>query len=73
MLISEAIQKHGAKAVYEAAHRHAAGDRAQGLESVGLAPKTMRDVWDAISSAYAQMSEAERAIENAQASSRLDQ
>jgi len=73
MLIADAIQKHGAKAVYDAAHRHAAGDKTHGLECVGLAPQTMRDVWDAMSAAYSQMSEAERAIENAQASSRLDQ
>lgn len=73
MLIAEAIKKHGARAVYDAAHRHAYGDMARGLESVGLAPKTMRDVWDAMSSAYAHMSESDRAIENAQASSRIDQ
>lgn len=73
MDISAAIRKHGAKAVYDAAHRHSSGDPRHGLESVGLAPKTMRDVWDAMSEAYAQMSESDRAIENALASSRLEQ
>jgi len=72
-MINEAIRQHGARAVYEAAHRHAAGDTKRGLERVGLVPKTMGDVWGALSEAYAQMGDADRAIENAQASARIEQ
>ena len=67
-----AISQYGAAAVYAAAHRHAAGDAAHGLHSVGLQPATMADVWSAMSAAYSAMSDAERAIEHASASSALD-
>lgn len=69
--ILEAIEVYGAKAVYEAAHRHMAGDRVRGLPSVGFHPKTMGDVWAAMDAGYAGMSDSERAIEAASASSAL--
>lgn len=72
MYVAEAIKQHGAAAVYAAAHRHAAGDAVRGLRTVGLQATSMRDVWDIISTAYALMSDAERAIENASASSDLE-
>jgi len=68
-----AIKQYGATAVYAAAHRHAAGDVARGLRSVGLRPGTMADVWEAMSAAYNAMTEAEKAIEAASASSALHQ
>lgn len=67
-----AINQYGAAAVYAAAHRHSAGDMARGLRSVGLNPATMADVWDAMSAAYAAMTDAERAVEHASASSALE-
>lgn len=73
MDIKAAINQYGAAAVYAAAHRHAAGDMARGLRSVGLRPSTMGDVWEAMSAAYAAMTDAERAIEAASASSALHQ
>lgn len=66
-----AISQYGAAAVYAAAHRHAAGDAARGLCTVGLQPQTMADVWGAMSAAYSAMSDAERAVEHASASSDL--
>lgn len=68
-----AINQYGAAAVYAAAHRHAAGDVARGLRSVGLRPATMADVWVAMSAAHNAMTDAERAIEAASASSALYQ
>ena len=68
-----AIKQYGAAAVYAAAHRHAAGDSARGLGSVGLQPATMADVWETMAAAYGAMSDAERAIEHASASSALEQ
>ena len=68
-----AITQYGAAAVYAAAHRHAAGDVARGLRSVGLRPATMADVWEVMSAAYNAMTDAERAIEAASASSALHQ
>lgn len=67
-----AIKQYGAAAVYAAAHRHAAGDAAHGLRAVGLQPTTMADVWGVMSAAYAAMTDAERAIEAASASSALE-
>lgn len=72
MDIKTAISQYGAAAVYAAAHRHAAGDTARGLRTVGLQPATMADVWAAMSAAYSAMSDAERAIENASASSVME-
>ena len=72
MNIAAAIQQHGAAAVYAAAYRHAAGEVARGLRSVGLAPKTMADVWDVMRAAHEAMTDAERAIEAASASSSLE-
>lgn len=72
MSAKAAIQQYGAAAVYAAAHRHAAGDTERGLRLVGLSPKTMADVWDVMSAAYAAMTDAERAIEAASASSALE-
>ena len=71
MDINAAISQHGAAAVYAAAHRHAAGD-ARGLRTVGLHPATMGDVWEVMSAAYSAMTDAERAIEHASASSALE-
>jgi len=71
MATNAAITKYGAAAVYAAAHRHAAGDVARGLRSVGLHPGTMADVWSSMSAAYSAMSVAERATEAASASSDL--
>ncbi len=71
MNIAAAIQQHGAAAVYAAAHRHASGDTSRGLRSVGIQPETMADVWSAMSVAYNAMTDAERAIEAASASSDL--
>ena len=72
MDIKAAINQYGAAAVYAAAHRHAAGDMPRGLRSVGLVPASMADVWDAMSAAYAAMTDAERAIDAASASSALE-
>ena len=68
-----AISQYGAAAVYAAAHRHAAGTAARGLRTVGLQPQTLAEVWDAMSAAYGAMTDAERAIEAASASSALRQ
>ena len=68
-----AISQYGSAAVYTAAHRQAEGDAARGLRTVGLQPATMADVWAAMSAAYAAMTDAERAIEAASASSALKQ
>jgi len=72
MDIKTAISQHGAAAVYAAAHRHSGGDQARGLRLVGLSPKTMADVWGVMSAAFAAMTDAERAIEAASASSALE-
>lgn len=69
---SAAISQHGAVAVYAAAHRHAAGDKARGLATVGIYPKTMGDVWDIMRAAHEAMTDAERAIEAASASSAME-
>lgn len=67
-----AISQYGAVAVYDAAPRHAAGDKARGLESAGIKPETMRDVWGVMGDAREAMTDAERAIENASASAALE-
>lgn len=72
MDIKAAISQYGAAAVYAAAHRHAGGYMDRGLRSVGLQPDTMADVWDVMSAAYAAMTDAERAVEHASASSALE-
>lgn len=71
MNTKSAISQHGAAAVYAAAHRHSGGDTARGLASVGLSAKTMADVWAIMSEAHAAMTDAERAIEAADASATL--
>lgn len=68
--IDAAIITYGAAAVYQAATRHMAG-QSGGLETVGIAPVTMGDVWAAQSAAYALMTDTERAIDYAQATSML--
>jgi hypothetical protein len=70
MNIQSAISKHGAAAVYAAAHQHAAGH--QTLPAVGLQPRTLADVWEIMSAAYAALDPAGRAIENAQSSAALE-
>ena len=72
MNIIQAIHKHGAQAVYDAASRHMAGDKARGLDSVGLSADTMADVWRIHSEAYAQLGEAGKAIDHASAKAALD-
>ena len=61
--ISQAINQHGAVAVYTAAHRHSGGDTDRGLHSVGLRPKTRRDVWDSMVAAREAMTPDEVATE----------
>lgn len=69
--IDQAISLHGAKAVYAAASKHMAGDKINGLVSVGLTAKTMGDVFRIQSAAHAQMGEADKAIDAADASAAL--
>ena len=68
----QAIQQHGAKAVYQAATAHMAGDKANGLDKVGLTAKTMGDVFGIQTEAYKQMGPADQAIDNAQAAAALE-
>jgi hypothetical protein len=72
MTITEAIQTHGAQAVYDAASRHMGGDFKHGLASVGLSAQTMADVFAIQSRAYAEMGLAARAIDYAKAQAELD-
>lgn len=65
MTTQDAIRTHGAKAVYDAASRHMAGDRVRGLASVGLSATTMGDVYAIQSAAYAELGDAARAIDYA--------
>lgn len=69
--VQAAIRAHGAQAVYDAACRHMAGDKARGLDSVELSPDTLGDVWRVQSEAYAQLGDAARAIDQAKASAEL--
>lgn len=71
ILIQDAIHKHGAHAVYDAACRHMAGTTPD-LNSVGISPASLRDVLDVQSHAYAQLGEARKAIENAKTLAELD-
>ena len=68
----QAIQQHSAKAVYQAATAHMAGDKANGLAKVGLTAKTMGDVFAIQTEAYKQMGPADQAIDHAQATASLD-
>lgn len=70
---TEAIREHGAQAVYDAANRHMAGDKARGLSTVGLSVKTMGDVYAIQSQAYAELGDAAKAIDYADANARLDE
>lgn len=70
-LIQSAIRQHGAKTVYDAAHRHMAGDKVRGLASVGLAAENMGDVVSVSSAAYKEMGPAAQAIDSAQATAAL--
>lgn len=67
--IGDAILEHGALAVYNAAAAHMTDSAS--LHAVGLQPETLGDVNRALSVAYQRMTDAERAIENAAASSAL--
>ena len=67
----KAIQQHGARAVYQAATSHMAGDKANGLTKVGLDAKTMGEVFSIQTEAYKQMGPADQAIDNAQATAAL--
>ncbi len=68
--INAAIAEHGAAKVYAAATKHMAGQQPD-LSSLGLRPKTLRDVYDALSEAYNQLGEADKAIDAAQTSAAL--
>lgn len=70
-MIAAAIRRHGAKAVYQAATRHMSDSKS--LHAVGLIPGNLGDVWCAQSEAYAAMSEADKAIDHADAQARLDE
>ncbi len=59
-MISRAIERHGAKKVYEAAYRRLNGDSAP-LAAVGLIAETLRDANDIMYAAFASLSAAERA------------
>lgn len=72
MQIVHAINTYGAEAVYVAAHRHMGGDARGGLATVGLQPRTMGDVWRAMSAAYAALGSAARALDCAQAPAALE-
>jgi hypothetical protein len=67
--IELAIDAHGAKTVYEAAYRHMGG--AKSLADVGLTPSNMGEVDFAMTVAYEHLSEAQRAIDYADATSKL--
>ncbi|MBA4743214.1 MAG: hypothetical protein H2060_10980 [Azoarcus sp.] len=69
--LTRAIEEYGAQAVYEAAHRHMAGDTARGLRTVGLNAHTTLEAWRILDEAYRLMTEAQRATGSAQASARL--
>ncbi|WP_333906955.1 hypothetical protein [Delftia acidovorans] len=73
MNTTEAIRKHGARAVYDAANRHMAGDKERGLSTVGLGAKTMGDVYAIQSQAYAELGDAAKVIDYADANARLDE
>jgi hypothetical protein len=68
----QAIQQHGAKAVYQAATSHMAGDKPNGLAKVGLTAKTMGEVFAIQTEAFKQMGPADQAIDHAQAKAALD-
>jgi uncharacterized protein (DUF4415 family) len=68
----QAIQKHGAKAVYQAATAHMAGDKANGLTKVGLVANTMGEVFAIQTEAYKQMGPADQAIDAADATAALE-
>ena len=70
--IQQAIQQHGAKAVYQAATAHMAGDKSNGLFKVGLTAKTMGDVFAIQTEAYKQMGPAPQVIDSAQAGAALE-
>lgn len=70
--IQQAIQQHGAKAVYQAANAQMAGNKAEGLAKVGLTAKTMGEVFAIQTEAYKQMGAADQAIDNAQATAALE-
>lgn len=67
--ILESIRIHGAQAVYDAANRHMTDGQA--LASVGLMPTTMGDVFAIHSAAYAQLGDAAKVIDYAQAQAAL--
>lgn len=71
MTTAEAIRLHGAQAVYDAASRHMAGDKARGLACIGLTAATMGDVYAIQSAAYSELEETARAIDQAKAQADL--
>lgn len=71
MTTADAIRKHGAQVVYDAANRQMTGEMETGLASVGLAAKTLGDVYAIQSAAYAELGDAAKAIDHAQVTARL--
>lgn len=61
--IQHAIDTHGAKAVYDAAHRRLGGDSAP-LAAVGLSAPDLARAYDIMARAYAQLSARERAADH---------
>ena len=71
MTTADAIRKHGAQAVYDAANRHLAGEKITGLVSVGLVAKSMGDVYRIQSEAYAELGDTAKTIDHAQVQAAL--
>ena len=62
-LIQRSIDRHGAKAVYDAAARRIEGD-AGPLQAVGLAAEALGEAWGILTQAHRQMPRAEQAREH---------
>ena len=63
-MIPEAIQTHGAQAIYQAACRALEGDYSH-LARLGIQASTLRTAWDVQSIAYRAMTPREQASETA--------
>lgn len=61
-MVAEAINRHGAEAVYRAACRALEGDYSH-LARLGIQASTLRTAWDVQSIAYRAMTEYEQATE----------
>lgn len=60
-LIDRAIDRHGAKKVYEAAFARIENKGQSALHAVGLAAETLGDAMEIATAAYARMSKTEQA------------